>query len=165
MSKKKQMPKFFASDESDEEKRKKEDAILENLYEQESFVFCLNLFSSQFKDWAATFDEIMSEAIAEKQKKNIPCEKEQKTLDRIKSLLALLSENSSLMHSFQDVISQKIEISKLLLEREPDTEMDMISRLLSKLSYFDGFFQNEVEMSDFVENITKTLQRKNRFKL
>ncbi|MDR1130126.1 MAG: hypothetical protein LBK96_04010 [Prevotellaceae bacterium] len=160
MSKKKKRAKFPGPFESDSERSEKEEAILEKLYEQESLVFCLNTFSSQFSDWSATLDEIMSEVIAEKKKMNIPCEREQKTLDRIKSLLALLSDSSSLIRDLQIVVSQKIEISNLLLERGHDTEMDIMSNLLSKLPYFNESFRDTMEMDEFIENITRVVKRR-----
>jgi hypothetical protein len=160
MSKKKQTPQYSEPAESDQERREKEDAIIEKLHEEESLMFCLNLFSGQFKNWSAILDEVMSEAIAEKQKRNIPCEREQKALDRIKSMLALLSDSSSLISDLQTVVSQKLEMSNLLLKRKPDTEMEMMSHLLSKLSYFGGYLQDAVETGEFVENIGKAMKRR-----
>jgi hypothetical protein len=155
MNRNKQIPEsehVTPNESTPEEQDEEMNSYLEKLYNAEAFIFCLEAFSQYFSEWSAMIDEAMSEMIAKKQKMDIPCNKEQNALGRIKSLLALLSDDKNVISELKQTISDKLELAEMLCGHEQDINTNYLSK---KMSYFKEFLPFVENMAEYKENFKK----------
>ncbi|MDR2564282.1 MAG: hypothetical protein LBC98_10145 [Prevotellaceae bacterium] len=99
-----------------EEIRKIKD-FLKDQTDREEIIACLDKYSCSLVDWYVIIYEAITEIIAKKRRKNVPCEKEREMLEGLSYMFAKIAGLSSILSDWHNELTFSKENLEKMIEQ------------------------------------------------